>query len=147
MSILQDHPAVKVLASFFVAMNEWGWEMARHYRSLEGSDVDEELLARDQHLQRKRAEAIFEQYVEAGTKSLRLQDVGISFTNPPEYDPELESIVSIAKHGEAIDVVTKQSRIKDHYFKYRIVERSGVWLLRDKKYSFDAGKTWRKGFL
>jgi hypothetical protein len=115
MTASHDHPAVSVLYSFFKAMNDWGWDMIRHHRSLEGSDVDEELLARDRQIQRRKAEAIFEQYCEAGAKCQRFQDFGLAFTDPPEYDPELESIPSISERAGGLDVTTQAELRKTHY--------------------------------
>jgi hypothetical protein len=121
--------------------------MIRHHRSLEGGDVDEERLAQDRLLQRKKAEAIFEQFCEAGASSLRFRDLGMSFTDPPEYDPELETIVSIATREDAVDVTTKHVNIKNSLNKYRLIDKYSKWIIRNKKYSFDMGKTWSKDYL
>jgi|GEM_PF-1719050 len=144
-----DHPAVAAFRSFFNAMNSWGAEMIDYDRSFLGGDFDEDVLRRDQALQRKNLEAIFETYCEAGLKAKRLQDAGMSYDpESPDYDLARELIVSVVETAGKVVIETKQTDKTGWRFRYDLIDTGDNWKLRDnKKRASDKNPQWRPDML
>ncbi len=107
-----DPSAAETLVRFFAAMNAWGHDMLRHHRSIDwGSDgIDQDALALNRANQRGSLEAIFREFCEVGTGARRLRDAGLSFADPPEYDPDSESILAVSMSRGVIVIETRESR-------------------------------------
>jgi hypothetical protein len=149
MCIPANHPAIATLESFFAAMNSWGAEMIEYYSALRGRSVDMEALRRDQAEQRRKLEAIFVEYCEAGLNAKRLRDTGMSFDlDTPDYDPAHEPIVAVSESRGRFVIETKQTHKLEWNFKYELTQVDGRCKLRDsKKRRSDKDAAWRPDML
>lgn len=129
---MASHPAVQVLQAFFLEMDAWESEAARHHRSVDWGNADQAQLARDRVLQRQNMEQIFEQYCEVGKQAERLQDQGLSFNlGQPEH--EGETVVRVTERAGKVLVETEQPQSRGWEFRYELLQIAGEWRLRDRR--------------
>jgi hypothetical protein len=144
-----DHPAIKRLFEFFAKMCAWEVEAYRHYKSGAWAEMSEEQIERENFVRRKALESIYEDYCDAGKNAERLQDAGISYGDPPTYDPTGEQIVSFTEKRGKIIIESKENYRMKCVRKFELVEKDGIWRLRDSlKYKWEGEPSkWKKSIL
>ena len=134
-----NHPALRVLQSFFAEMHDWEVEAFRAQRAIDWETVTQEEVEAGQAKRRKRAEAIFEQYCEVGSAAKRFKG-GLSYGKPPRYDPKQEVVLSVEVKRTKLIVETKQNSGRRFKKRYELVEQYGTWKIRDNS-KFAAGES------
>lgn len=84
------------------------------------------------------AKAIFDKYCICGKNGpKRIANNTYVFGSPPDYDPDIDTIISVAKIRTAIEVVVESGSRVDCKFVYSIKIRDGVLRLVDKRILMD----------
>ncbi|MCX5659739.1 MAG: NTF2 fold immunity protein [Planctomycetota bacterium] len=143
-----DHPALRVLLEFWIAMESWEREMlVLGDRIRKGITEAEYAAARDEG--KARLASIYRLHCEAGDQAERLLDKGLSWPSEIVHGLSRELVVGIeTKRGKVI-VESKQSTGMKYRMRYELVEKDGKWKIRDRvKYALPWGtEKWTTEFL
>ena len=122
-----------VLLAFFTAMN--AWEKECWQRRKEPDIVGRQTQAREE------MEAIFEAY--CTPKERKYGRLG-SFSNPPEYDPVAETILSVTEAKNRCQIETQQSTGFCHKNLYVLHRKDGRWLVDNKQWFAASTSKWQR---
>jgi hypothetical protein len=123
-----------VLVAFFTAMN--AWERERWKRRNEP----------DMQAEQARGLAAMNQiFADHCTPKERKYGRLGSYSNPPEYDPKTEAILSVEVQGKKAFIETQQSTGFSHRCKYTLMLQDGRWLVDNKQWLDHEGKWCRCG--
>ncbi len=139
--------ARQVLASFFEAMNQWETESyrSRETRTRPDGTFD---AGKRRKFRRERLDSLQEIFDKYCTTRHRKYDrtAGFSYGYPPDYDLQIEEIVSLEMPTKSrIVIETKKSGIIMERRQYVLLKVKGDWLLDNKKWWFDGG--WQNSIL
>ncbi len=127
-----DDPASVVLC-FIRAMHDWESESHRLRRAAKGTADPSSYKGAVLDLMND----VFRQFC---TPKPRPYGRNGSFQNPPEYDPESESIVNSDVHGLTASVVTcRNAIIGGGHYHYDLKRRGDCWLIDTLKFREDNG--------
>ena len=113
------------LTAFMASMNEWETKC---------SELTAEWKAGETSLTKvkQKASALLDPIRQAYV-STQASRRGFSFSTPPEYDPNTESVVGLRSiSADRIEVETLQKRISDNHYIYTMVRESGEWKVLKK---------------
>lgn len=116
----------EVLLAFIAAMNNWEKQCWEDYRKQQTSGYDPERLCRNL----ERMNAIFAEYC---IPKKRPYGRAGAFQNPPEYDPDGETIVE-AEHFPGKTIIhTQQHTGLRNKCRYVLIKKGGRWLIDSKQ--------------
>lgn len=132
-----QEPPEEFLRRFFQAMREWEeYAAVRDEESLTSDDEDEDEDEEDDEV----GEAVSDELMEALRRIFREfctteePNRGLSFSVPPQYDPEGEKILEVRPAGDEVKIVTQQTTtLFNHRLVYTLVKRPDGWRLKDDR--------------
>jgi hypothetical protein len=68
--------------------------------------------------------------------------------DPPEYQPELESIIEVKKtYSSRVEIITQEKSGFETRNKYILLKKKGKWLINSKQWFDDLENKWQNGVL
>lgn len=124
-------PLLALLTSFWREMKDWElYCCGLQERELAGEISTDELKA--QVL--PRAASIFDRHCDLKKEPDRIRGGRYNFGSPPQYDPDLDTLVSVEKTKSGYTVqVRKGSNLGGNLFTYTVINISGVLKLKDHR--------------
>lgn len=137
------------LIDFFRKMNEWEKSVIDAEELYDSGEMSDDQYQKDTKNKKEELTKIFEIYCEAGPNSERLQDEGLSYNIPPEYDVEAHPIKNVSEQGNSVVIETEPSSGLGFRYKYELYKTDSGWKIRDNRmYStLNENSKWKKDML
>jgi hypothetical protein len=136
-------PPVEILRSFIKAMNKWELECWKIHS--ESKIKKDDPIARLKQFQESQ-ERIFAKY--CTPKKRVIVDRFGSFRNPPEYDPEMETILKIEEVSKRrVVIYTQQGTGFRNKCQYVLLRKGSQWLIDSKKIYLSPFDKWIRASL
>jgi len=123
-------PLLTLLTSFWREMKDWelySWGLKD--RVLAGEITTDQLKA----LILPRVAPIFDQHCDLKKEPDRIKGGQYNFGSPPDYDPDLDTLVSVEKTKSGYTVQVQKGGPTSHLFTYTVVKVNGVLKLKDRR--------------
>ncbi|WP_417388750.1 NTF2 fold immunity protein [Gimesia sp.] len=125
--------AKNCLIDFFGEMYVWESAVIETEERADNDELSEEEIQRYFKKAKEDLALIFEEFCEVGRAAKRLQDEGLSFNIPPEYDLEENPIESILEKNDKVIIETKPASGLGFCYRYELVNSENGWKIRDNR--------------
>jgi hypothetical protein len=124
-------PLLALLTSFWHEMKEWeAYCCGLEKLELAGEISTEQL----KDLILPRAAEIFERHCDLNKKEPdRIKGGRFNFGSPPQYDPDLDTLVTVKKTKAGYSVQVRNGGRSSHLFTYTVVNINGILKLKDHR--------------